>query len=73
MKPDEKYFPVLSSNEGFSSWWKDLYVVSLATGMDCCLNFATAPLPHEPGFGDYTKRNRWFFYILSKTVKTNEG
>ena len=73
MKPDEKYFPVLSSNEGFSSWWKDLYVVALATGMDCCLNFATAPSPHEPGFTDYTKRNRWFFYILSKTVKTNEG
>ena len=50
-----------------------MYVVALATGMECCLNFSHAPSPGDPNFDDFTRRNRWFFYLLNKTVKTNEG
>ena len=38
-----------------------------------CLDFAHAPSPGDPNFNDFTRRNRWFFYLLNKTVKTNEG
>ena len=73
MKPDEKYFPVLTNPEEWGQWWKDLHTISLATGMDACMNFAGAPQPGDPDHGDFIRRNRWFYYILTKTVKTNEG